>query len=219
MKLSSLFYECTHIPYTRVENDADYALRRNGSTLYIYFESSNGRTDWKNNLDFPVKPYQQMGGGVWFAHRGFLKVWKSIEPYIAPDIADKTVKKIIITGYSHGAAIAVLCHEYVWFHRPDLRRTTEGYGFGCPRVIWGIRPPNVRKRWARFTVIRNLNDIVTHVPPALLGFSRVGTLLEIGTRGKYSAVDAHRPENILAELRIYEASRVAPAPSTAPARP
>jgi len=56
------------------------------------------------------------------------------------------------------------------------------------------------RRWERFTVIRNLDDLVTHMPPAVLGFSHVGELLEIGEKGRYSRVDAHRPENILAEL-------------------
>ncbi len=204
MKLSALFYECTHIPYIHVESDADYALRRSGSTLYIYFEPSNGSADWKNNFDFPAKPYRHMDGTVWFAHRGFLRVWKAIEPYISPDIMDGSVKKIVVTGYSHGAAIAVLCHEYVWYHRPDLRDTLEGYGFGCPRVFWGIKTPNMRRRWGHFTVIRNLDDIVTHVPPAIFGFSHVGSLCKIGERGKYTMIDAHRPENILTELHIHE---------------
>ena len=204
MRMSELFYRCVHIAYTHVENGGDFAVERHGSVLYIYLQCSDGSEDWKNNLDFPAVPYRRMGRTVWFAHRGFLRVWKSMEPYLARLILDSVVKKIVSVGYSHGAALAVLCHEYVYFHRPDLHENIFGYGFGCPRVIWGVRTQGVCERWKYFTTVRNLNDLVTHLPPALFGFFHVGKMLEIGARGRYSPIDAHRPESILAELRRME---------------
>lgn len=203
MKLAELFKQCVYRSYARVENAGDYSIEKIGSTLYIYLECSNGLTDWKNNFDFPAKPYKRMGKTIWFAHRGFLRVWKSIEPYIENLIKDEDITNIIIVGYSHGAALAVLCHEYVWYHRPDLRSKIEGYGFGCPRVFWGIKTNKLTQRWERFTVVRNIDDIVTHVPPAIFGFSHVGKMIKIGTKGKYSTIDAHRPENIITELDHY----------------
>lgn len=204
MQLSKLFERCLKVPYIHIENAADYAAERMGSTLYLYFEASNGAIDWKNNLDFPAKPYKRMEKTLWFAHRGFLKVWKSAENHIAAEIRDETVKRVVVVGYSHGAALAVFCHEYIWFHRPDLRSGLTGYGFGCPRVIWGVLPSSVRTRWKNFTVIRNIDDLVTHLPPALLGYTHVGKILKIGDRGCYSSIDAHRPENIRQELHDYE---------------
>ncbi|MBQ9112511.1 MAG: lipase family protein [Clostridia bacterium] len=204
MKLYDLFEECLRIPYSQSGGSANYATRRAGDTLYIFFESSDGDADWKVNMDFPAKAYKRMGRTVWLAHRGFLTAWKQTEPLLADAIADKTVGRIIITGYSHGAAIAVLCHEYVWFNRPDLRPFLEGYGFGCPRVLWGMRSAAVRQRWAGFSVIRNIDDAITHLPPAALGYFHVGNMLEIGKKGKYSPIDAHRSENILSELAAYE---------------
>lgn len=204
MELSELFEKCITIPYIHVENAADYAAERVGNTLYLYFEPSNGEVDWQNNLDFPAMPYKRMEDIVWFAHRGFLKVWRSAEPYVEKEVGDPTLRQIVTVGYSHGAALAVLCHEYVWFHRPDLRHCTQGYGFGCPRVVWGPVPFALKQRWAGFTVVRNINDIVTHLPPAVLGYSHVGQLLEVGKKGRYSATNAHRPENILKELKRAE---------------
>lgn len=201
---SHLFSRCVHHTYVHVENAADYAVERHGRTLYVYLECSNGATDWKNNLDFPARPYRRMGQSAWFAHRGFLRVWKTLERYLCRDLLDKGIEQIVTVGYSHGAALAVLCHEYVWFHRPDLRDSIFGYGFGCPRVFWGLRPPSLMRRWERFFVFRNLDDLVTHLPPAILGFSHVGTLIPIGFRGRYSPIDAHRPENILRELVAWE---------------
>ena len=142
-----------------------------------------------------------MGNTVWFAHKGFLKAWKQLEGIVQNLIADKTIKQIIITGYSHGAAIAVLCHEYVWFNRPDLQQNLKSFGFGCPRVIWGVKTLQTKKRWKNFTVIRNLDDIVTHLPPFIFGYIHVGTMLKIGERKKYTPVQAHYPINILKELK------------------
>ena len=204
MNLYGLFKRCLEIPYTRVDNSGDYAYERIGNTLYIYLESSNGKEDWKNNFDFPAKPYKDMEGKIWFAHSGFLKVWKSIEPHIKKLILDPTVEGIETVGYSHGGGLAVLCHEYVWYNRPDLRGRIYGYGFGSPRVIWGLKKREHNIRWESFTVIRNTDDIVTHAPPALFGYFHVGSILEIGEKGKYSSIDAHRPESYLTELKRYD---------------
>lgn len=200
MKLSNQFDACLKATYTHCESGGDFAIQRNEDTLFIYLEWSDGAEDWINNLDFPARPYKR-GKTVWFAHRGFMKVWKAIEPHLTDAIMDKTVKKIVIVGFSHGAALAVLCHEYAWYNRPDIRDSIIGYGYGCPRVFWGIKTKELKKRWEKFTVIRNIDDIVTHVPPAIFGFSHVGSMVKIGKKGKYSSIDAHRPENILAELK------------------
>ena len=207
MTLYQLFAVCLRIPYSQVGNSANYAVKREKDTLYLFFQDSDGKNDWKNNLDFPAKPYKRMGKTIWFAHRGFLRTWKEIEPFLFREIADKTVRKIVIAGYSHGGALATLCHEYVWYHRPDLRASMEGYGFGAPRVFWGVQTAKLKSRWEKFTVIRNLNDFITHLPPAFLGFSHVGALLKIGEKGKYSSIEAHFAKNILNELKVYENAR------------
>ncbi|MBQ7912134.1 MAG: lipase family protein [Clostridia bacterium] len=204
MTLHKLFSVCLHIPYSQVGKSANYAVKRENGTLYIFFQGSDGKNDWKNNLDFPVKPYKRMGKTIWFAHRGFLRTWKELEPFLYEKIVDRTVEKVVIAGYSHGGALAMLCHEYVWYHRPDLRATTEGYGFGAPRVFWGAQTAELKSRWEKFTVIRNLDDLVTHLPPAFLGFSHVGELLNVGKKGKYSSIQAHFPQNILTELQAYD---------------
>ena len=201
MTLHKLFSLCLSVPYTQVGISANYAVKRENDTLYLFFQGSKGKNDWKNNLDFPAKAYKRMGKTIWFAHRGFLRTWKELEPFLSNKIADESVRKVVIAGYSHGGALAILCHEYVWYHRPDLRATMEGYGFGAPRVFWGAQTVKLKMRWEKFTVIRNINDFITHLPPAFLGFSHVGKILEIGEKGKYSAVEAHFPENILTELK------------------
>jgi hypothetical protein len=185
MRLYEAFGECLAAPYIHCENGGDYYVRQEGDTVKIFFEWSDGKEDWKNNFDFPIKPYKHMEN-LWFCHRGFLKVWKSIEPHVKPWINNPDVTKIDIVGYSHGAAIALLCYEYCIYNRPDA--AVRGVGFGCPRVFWGFVPKEVKARFTRFTVVRNGRDIVTHVPPALFGFRHISTVLTIGKIDIKSAV-------------------------------
>ena len=195
MNLYNAFSECLTIPYTTVENAGDYAVKREGETLKLFFEWSDGKEDWKNNFNFPAKPYKRMEH-LWFCHRGFLKVWKSIETYITPYINDPTVSKIQIVGYSHGAAIALLCYEYCIYNRPDVE--IQGVGFGCPRVFWGRVPKSVKERFKNFKVVRNGNDIVTHVPPKIFGFRHISELVEIG---QTNLVKDHYDKNYLLHLQ------------------
>lgn len=218
MDLYRLFTACLTVSYEKTGVAANYKALRDKDILYLFFEDSDGKTDWKNNLDFPAKAYKRMGKTIWFAHRGFLKVWKEIEPKLAEIIADPQVKRIVSAGYSHGGALAFLCHEYIWYHREDLRQKIEGYGFGAPRVFFGRKTKALKKRWERFTVIRNLNDLITHLPPAFLGYSHMGTLLTVGKRGKYSSIEAHYADNIAAELKEYENERKKNAVQPVPAR-
>lgn len=190
------FFDCLNAKYATVENCGDFAIYREGETLKLFFEWSDGATDWKNNFNFPAKPYRKMEN-MWFAHRGFLKVWKSIEPYVAEHIYNLKVSKIDIVGYSHGAAIALLCYEYVKYNRPDVEVT--GVGFGCPRVVWGFARKKVKKRFEGFVVVRNGRDIVTHVPPLLFGFRHVGEVLRIGE--SVGQIKDHTPERYVEALR------------------
>ena len=175
-----LFEECLAFrdKYIHVENDGSYYVVKIEGHLCIYFEWSNGKEDWKNNFNFPAKPYREMKN-LWFCHRGFLKVWKSIEPYITNDILDPEVRYIHVVGYSHGGAIAQLCYEYVKFHRPDVK--VYGVGYGAPRVVWGWASKAVKERFKGFEVVRNGNDIVTHLPPAVFGFRHLCDVIKIGT--------------------------------------
>lgn len=204
MKLSELFYRCLSANYIKTGVSADYAVEKSGENLFLFFQDSDGLIDWKNNLDFPSVPYEKMDKSVWRAHRGFLRVWKEIESDISECIMDENIKRITVAGYSHGAAIALLCHEYVWYNRPDLRDTLYGYGFGCPRVFWGRSCEGLCERWDNFTVIRNIDDIVTHLPPCIFGYRHVGKMIKVGEKGKYSRVAAHFAENIIVELARYE---------------
>lgn len=193
------FMQCISETYMTVENDGSFAVKKEGDALFLWFQCSDGLTDWINNFDFPAKPYRHMGD-LWFCHRGFLKVWKSIEPYVASHINDPTIKNIEIVGYSHGAAVAALCYEYVKYNRPDVN--VSGFGFGGPRVFWGFAHKRVLDRFKGFVLVRNSKDIVTHLPPAIFGFRHVGEILKIGRKSR-GIIDDHRPESYIESLEEY----------------
>ena len=197
--LYSLFQACLTKEYREAPNGGSWAFDRYENALYLWFQHSHGVTDWLNNLRAVATPYREMTP-PWRCHKGFLSVFKALLPQLQPIIADPSVNRICTVGYSHGAALAVLCHEYIWYHRPDLRQSICGYGYGCPRVLYGCVSEELAQRWEHFYVIRNLDDLVTHLPPRIFGYCHVGNLVTIGSVGNYSSTDAHRPESYLHEL-------------------
>ena len=144
-------------------------------------------------------------------HSGFLKCWKQVQDIIINKITewdeDDNYKynRIIVSGYSHGGALAQFCHECVWYHRPDIRDNCWSYGFEAPRIYGGYSvKPELRERWAHFMLIRNHQDIVTHCPPHFLGFCDLGTVVHIGRDQHYKGWDpimSHYPENVRDSLR------------------
>lgn len=201
IEMKNCFLKCLNAKYIHVDNDGDYAFEesRDGKTLYLLFQWTRTAYDWISNFDFVAKPYKDMEI-TWRCHRGFLRVWKSIEPHIKELVKNEKYKTIKIAGFSHGGAIATLAHEYVWFNRPDLRSEENpdgitGYGFGCPRCYfgsilpWKKMPQELAQRWVRFYPIRNLKDIVTHVPPRIFGFRHVAPVVQLGRTGKWQIID------------------------------
>lgn len=198
----NLFNRCLNAEYIHCQEDGDYAIQVKGNVLYILFEWSDSTCDWFNNFDFPAKPYRDMDD-KWYAHRGFLRVWKAMQDSVEEEVQqallyNDQVDTIKCVGYSHGAAIALLATEDMsYLHGKTL--TVEGYGFGCPRVIWGKMPESLKERLKGFTAIRNIPDIVTHVPPWLFGYRHIN-LNKVGKLGRYGLVKAHYAEAYTKEL-------------------
>lgn len=202
-RLKDLFKKCLNAEYIHTAEDGDYAIEIEGDTLYLLFEWSDGKEDWKNNFDFPVKPYSQMND-TWLCHGGFFKVWGAMRDEVEAKVAEilksaPDIKNIVCVGYSHGGPLSVFATEDMeYLYGKDYE--VSGYGFGAPRVLWGIIPNAVKYRLRRFVTIRNIPDIVTHVPPKLLGFRDAGVVLEVGEKGKYTPIKAHFPESYITEL-------------------
>lgn len=157
---------------------------------------------WKYT-NLPSLPYKYTLD-KWRVHGGFLRVWKDMQDEIEGLVEDclqayPEINKIVCVGYSHGAALSVLATEDMeYLFGEDYE--VSGYGFGTPRVLWGIVPKEVKYRLRNFTSVRNIPDIVTHVPPMLFGFRNAGTLVKVGKKGKYSPLKAHCAESYISEM-------------------
>lgn len=197
----ALFYfdKCLTVNYTHTEKEASFAIEKDGDRAVIYFEHSNGASDWRYNLCFASRKYD-LTGEAFRCHRGFLTVFLSALPYLESTIRDERIKHFTVVGYSHGAALALLCYDYIVQKREDLSDSVFGYGFGSPRVFKGWLSQRARARFEHFRYISNRGDIVTHLPLRLFGYRHVKRQDFVGKRGKYSSVDAHRPENYQSEL-------------------
>ena len=176
-RLLDAFIQIKSVEYTHGDQGVDYCIQRAGSTVSIYFQGSHGTEDWLHNFDFFARPYKDMAD-TWRVHRGFLKVWKAVEDIIGEEIADPGIDTIHIIGYSHGGALAQFCHEYCMYHRPDCYIRT--YAFGAPRIMFGIIPAEVKRRFRGLYIIINGLDIVPHLPFLFLGFRHVGKKVEVG---------------------------------------
>ena len=115
-------------------------------------------------------------------HRGFKEEVDELWPMVCDDIG-RTVnvgKNLWICGHSLGAAMATImanrCECDV-----ELNDPIELYTYGSPRVGWPTYVKSfgtVHHRW------RNNNDIVTTVPPRLLGFRHCGEQHYINAYGQ-----------------------------------
>ena len=225
--LSEMFHMCAYdIKYEKVGKDVNYAFVEKGKTLYIFFQGSNSIWDWVRNLSIFKKPYKDMKV-KYKVHSGFLSAWKAVEDIVINKIKevnspaiirdwysdvdfidrpDYKFNKIISVGYSHGGAVAGLCHECVWYNRPDIRDNIFGFGFESPRFYHGLKvKKELKERWQNFIVIRNYKDIVTFVPPAFLHYIHVGQIITLTPKSTEGyklpkIVSSHYPRNVYNSL-------------------
>jgi len=163
----------------KCENDMLY-LNFMGSSN---FKDSTGKLaqDWKQNFDFLQTPYRGMKD-KFRVHRGFLKKWKSIQEAVLAKVTPN-IEHIVVTGFSQGAALALLCHEALWFNFPHLRFNVLTYAFGCPRVFSWRTP---KQRFLGVTHIQYRGDMITGLPFWLFGYKHIyNTLVQMPENTKW----------------------------------
>jgi len=150
------------------ETDTQWGWEIQEDTLYLKFQGSVSRLDWRQNLDFLATPYKDMKP-KFKVHRGFLGKWKAIQENVQSKIT-KEINKVIIVGFSQGGALALLAHEDIWFNHEQLRESLETYAFGTPRVFSWLAP---RDRFENVTYIQYKGDMVCGVPPWFFGYKHM----------------------------------------------
>ena len=185
VNLLELFETCLNIEYEVVGSQVEYAFAEKKNKLYIYFQCSNELEDWRKNFDFCKKAY-----GLFKVHRGFFTAYYEVRNIILDKAYSKNYKEIIVVGYSHGAAIATICHQDICYHFPNVEVHT--YAFEAPRSL--KVPKKLRYFWDGLTRIINGTDLVTHVPPKIFGFNDLGNAYKI--KGDTSLIKKHIPKCI-----------------------
>src|SRR6056297_886405 len=173
------------------ETDTEWHSSIKNKILYLAFDGSDSQgisggkltKDWRINFSILKKPYKNMP--VEFrAHEGFLKKWKAIRDDVAY-LLNNDINKVIISGCSQGAAVALFAHEDIKFRKPRLK--VETVVFGCPRVF-SLKAP--KKRWENVTRVQYAWDIVTGMPWRIMGYKHVGKLEHFGRKPKWIRIKA-----------------------------
>lgn len=182
--LYELFHKCAYeIDYDTIGDSVNFKFIKNDKTLYVFYQGSNSITDWVENFLFTKRIYKEFR-----VHRGFYHAYSQIRDYLLNIVYDNDFEHVIVVGYSHGGALAQLTHEDLVYHFPNLDIKT--YAFEAPRCLKVKK--KYRDRWKNLTVIRNGNDIVTHAPPKIFGYTDLGIMLKI--KGDTSLVENKCPK-------------------------
>jgi predicted lipase len=171
MNIKQIFIESISEPWTTIdENDIQYKIIRRDKTIYIYFQGTVSKIDWKQNFKFLAKKYKGN-----YIHKGFLENYTIAKDDIQNILNGFEIDKIIISGYSHGAALATLCYEDLSRKYYDVRCIV----FGSPRVFL-LPNKRLRNRLYRIQNYQTKGDLVTKLPFLFFGYRHVGNVIKIG---------------------------------------
>lgn len=143
--------------------------------IVISFEgSTNNIGDWLSNFDpYPLddESYvkKHIGGGT--IHDGFYNAWAKFKEWVTIVISEyvskSKIKDIIVTGHSRGGALAELCARHL---AKNMKLSCSCITFGCPAPGNKAYRDEFRSLPINGTRVVNGWDIVTFVPPHVLGF-------------------------------------------------
>lgn len=161
-------------------------------TIYIQFNGTETWFNWVTNFNFrrAIIPYDSMDPTTKIrVHKGWINLYcdlsvrNAIHYYLAQN---KNIKKVVVSGFSMGAAMATLCALDIKYNFPDC--LVSCYAFGGPKVGNIHFTDSFNKRVPNHYMIWNGNDIVCRVPPiwtALFNFivyQHINNVLRIGRK-------------------------------------
>ena len=172
--------EARGLQYQTLGEDTEVIIhKRDNGEVVIAFDCSNSAVDWKNNLHFWKKAYNDCEI-PFTAHSGFLRCWKLVRREIERQVKELKPACITVTGHSYGGAMAVLCMEDMRYCFPGIE--IQMVTFGAPRVIGWRNWNKIKDRWANSRQFRCGADFVTNVPFFLWLFHHVTKRTVIGDR-------------------------------------
>lgn len=213
-----------YLPINR--KDANAHIGSNSSQILITIRGTEPKQLKDLSADLRWWPKKHGPGLV---HTGFRSHARKILPEIVDYINRHPSRKIFMTGHSLGAAMALyIAQELEWAGHDGIVLFT----YGSPRLGDRAYVKNLKNITHHRYV--NGNDLVTHMPPAWLGFKHHGTLHYINRNGmvtdRYNrwkmfldgiqgrlkawsqlrALDGLRDHNMMEYLRHLDRARFAP---------
>ena len=193
-QLFSLIKNTKHEEYNESGDSVNWLIKidHDEKVIRLMFEESNGKRDWLNNLNFPVKPYKKQENVLWVA-RGWRKAYKScndkIQQALIATISDYKNYGVEIIGWSYGGAMAILAAEDFHF-RTKLKPTL--YTFGAPKPIFGKKSKQyVESCCGEIKQYANVNDCVVIMPP-FPGYKHINKI-KVGNR-KFNLIEWFKPK-------------------------
>lgn len=161
--------------------DVQCFLRSAYDCMVITFRGSDSFKDWIVDAKFwkSTVPYGNYSSKI-RVHSGFISAYKSgnVRGIIHKEVKKALPKKIILTGHSYGAALAVLCAADLEYNFP--KNDYEVVVFGCPRVGNRYFQKSYNLRVFKTLRVEHIGDIVPRVPFACMGYRHVGSKLSVG---------------------------------------
>jgi triacylglycerol lipase len=186
---SLLFADLSSIAYSDKKTATKLAKTLGFSTVEFYDRDGAQAYRFQNKHDLVIacrgtqptqfsdiaadlKAYPVKSETVSRVHRGFKSEVDDLWPMVLEDITRTVNKdnKLWFTGHSLGAAMATIMASRC-FYEKSIRDPEELYTYGSPRAGW---PGYVKTMAVKHHRWVNNNDIVTTVPPSLIGYKHDG---------------------------------------------
>ena len=196
LERSLLFAELANIAYLppdrvkplacKVGFTAFEFIERDGSQAYI-FENHHDSViacrgtepnEW-NDIKADIDAVSVVAETIGRVHRGFKQEVDDLWPELEQHLLENT-KSLWFCGHSLGGAMAAICAGRCFLSH--IPATPSGvFTYGSPRVGNNRYVNHVKLDYFRWV---NNNDIVTHVPPAWMGYRHTGQELYINAYGR-----------------------------------
>ena len=199
MNLKQAWRDAINQKWINGAEDTQYALVVKDKTVILAIEGSVSTLDWIQNFMFWKKPYKEMKH-LFFVHAGWLKKWKAIRKEVIPEIVKYYNQgyKIKVRGYSQGAGIGYLAHEDIHFHTGEQPDTVL---FGTPRTFSCFNSKILNKRLSTINRIEDGNDIVCHLPFAVMFYKHYGMAIHIGDKKYWWKLSIKDHENYRRDVK------------------
>ena len=166
------------------EGSTDCYIASNNDFVIVAFRGTEP-DEWQDmltNAKIKLVPWDHGRGKV---HKGFMEANEEIWKKLTEKLKELPGRKVWFCGHSLGAALAMLAAD----RYPHNRGVCT---FGCPRVgdATFAEAFNLHLAGKTFRYV-NHHDVVTHVPPPILGYKHVEPARFIATDGKIWARRHH----------------------------